>query len=162
MERIIIHWTAGGYQPNKIDYEHYHYMITGNGRIVNGNYTPEDNINCYDGKYAAHTGGGNTRAIGVAMCGMAGFKNSNQVGNYPLKPIQVEACFQLVAKLCKQYKIQIDSNHVMTHYEFGLKNPTTSSKGKIDIVYLPPYPKETAAKLGDFIRNKIEWYYNKL
>ena len=50
----------------------------------------------------------------------------------------------------------------MTHYEFGRKNPKTSSAGKIDIVYLPAYPNILQEELGDFIRNKIKWYFSKI
>ena len=162
MKRIIIHWTAGTNQPNGTDYLHYHYIINGDGLVTLGKFKPEDNLNCNDGKYAQHTGGGNTGSIGVSMCGMLGFKNSKNVGKYPLTGKQVEACFKLCAELCKKYKIAITPQTVMTHYEFGLSHPTTSSKGKIDIVYLPPYPKEPANRIGDFIRGKIKWYYNKL
>ena len=73
MKRIILHWTAGAYQPNSTDYEHYHYLVTGDGLVVKGKYKPEDNKNCNDGKYAAHTGGGNTGSIGIAMCGMMNY-----------------------------------------------------------------------------------------
>ncbi len=63
MNKIIIHWTAGTYQPNTTDLEHYHFLIDGEGKKHNGKYKPEDNENCNDGKYAAHTGGGNTGAL---------------------------------------------------------------------------------------------------
>lgn len=167
MKRIIIHWTAGTNQPNGTDYLHYHYLVNGDGIKVNGKFPVSANEVCRnDSKgnpaYAAHTGGGNTGSIGVSMCGMFGFKNSKNVGKYPLTGKQVEACFKLCAELCKKYKIAITPQTVMTHYEFGLSHPTTSSKGKIDIVYLPPYPTEPANRIGDFIRSKIKWYYNKL
>lgn len=162
MNRIVIHWTAGGYQPNSEDYNHYHYVVNKDGLIFQGKYKPEDNLNCNDGKYAAHTGGGNTGSIGVSMCGMAGFKNRNNVGNYPLTKKQVEASFKLVAELCKKYRIQITPYTVFTHYEFGMRNPNTTSKGKIDIIYLPPYPNIPANKVGDFIRQKVQWYMNKV
>ena len=68
MKRIILHWTAGANEPNNTDYQHYHYLVNGNGVVVKGKYNPEDNLNCNDGKYAQHTGGGNTGSIGVAMC----------------------------------------------------------------------------------------------
>lgn len=154
--KIIIHWTAGAYNPNSSELGHYHYLIDSNGVKHNGKYTPEDNLNCYDGKYAAHTGGGNTGAIGVAMCGMMNFKNKSSVGPYPLKAKQVEACFKLCADLAKKYNIPIEN--VMTHYEFGKLHPKTDSAGKIDIIYLPPYPNVKANEVGGFIRNKIRWY----
>ena len=162
MKRVIIHWTGGTNQPNRTEYEHYHYLINGDGLIVKGKYKPEDNLNCKDGKYAQHTGGGNTGAIGVAMCGMADFESRSDVGNYPLTKKQCEATFELVAKLCIGYDIDITSNNVMTHYEFGKRYYNTSSTGKIDIIYLPPYPEQTPDRIGNFIRNKIRWYKDRI
>ena len=130
--------------------------------VFNGVYKPEDNENCNDGRYAQHTGGGNTGAIGVSMCGMAGFTSPNNVGRYPLTRKQVESMFYFCAKLCKKYNIAITPQTVMTHYEFGQKNPKTTSFGKIDIVYLPPFPNVARDKIGDFIRDKIRWYYDKV
>lgn len=158
MRKIIIHWTAGTGSPNSTDKMHYHYLINDKGEIINGRYKPEDNENCSDGRYAQHTGGGNTGAIGVAFCGMCGFSSCNNVGKYPLTKKQCEAGFKFIAQLALKYNIAITSQTVMTHYEFGLKNPKTSSAGKVDIVYLPPYPTVSKSQVGDFIRNKIRWY----
>lgn len=160
MNKIIIHWTAGTYQPNTTDLEHYHFLIDGEGKKHNGKYKPEDNENCNDGKYAAHTGGGNTGAIGVSMCAMAGFNSAASCGNYPITPVQLEACFKLCAELCKKYNIPVEN--VWTHYEFGVNHPDTTSHGKIDIIYLPPYPLVKRNEVGGFIRNKIRWYLAKL
>ena len=160
MNKIIIHWTAGTYQPNTTDLEHYHFLIDGEGKKHNGKYKPEDNENCNDGKYAAHTGGGNTGAIGVSMCAMAGFNSAASCGNYPITPVQLEACFKLCAELCKKYNIPVEN--VWTHYEFGINHPDTTSHGKIDIIYLPPYPLVKRNEVGGFIRNKIRWYLNKM
>ena len=160
MKRIIIHWTAGGYQPNNTDRQHYHFLVDARGNVYNGIYKPEDNENCQDGRYAQHTGGGNTGSIGVSMCGMCGFRSSRDVGKYPLTKKQCESMFKFCADICKKYNIPV--TNVMTHYEFGKANPKTSSAGKIDIIYLPPYPNITTDKIGDFIRNKIKWYYTKL
>lgn len=162
MKRIILHWTAGSYQPNHTDFEHYHYLVNGQGLVIEGKYKPEDNLDCTDGKYAQHTGGGNTGSIGVSMCGMLGFKNRANVGQYPLTKAQVERCFKLVAELCKKYNIAITPQTVLTHYEFGKSHPKTKSAGKIDIVYLPPYPTVEQNKIGDFIRGKVQWYYKNL
>lgn len=159
MERIIIHWTGGGWFPNATDKEHYHFLIDKNGKTINGKYKVEDNENCTDGKYAAHCGGGNTGSIGISMCGMYGFKNSKNVGAYPLTKTQCEACFKLVAQLCKKHLINV--NNVITHYEFGLAHPKTSSNGKIDIIFLPPYPEVDKKKIGVFIRNKVKWYLER-
>ena len=162
MKRIIIHWTAGTYYPNSADKSHYHFLIDGSGNICQGVYVPEDNENCGDGRYAAHTGGGNTGSIGVALCGMYGFHGPNNVGKYPITRLQCERMFKFVAELSEKYKITISPDTVMTHNEFGLKNPKTTSFGKIDIVYLPPFPNVSKVNIGDFIRNKILWYKNKM
>lgn len=163
MKKIIIHWTAGTNQPCNTDYEHYHFLVNKDGVIIAGKYSPEDNENCNDGKYAQHCGGGNTGAIGVSMCGMYVPKNvCIKETKYPLTKIQCEAMFKLVAELCKKYNIPITNKTVLTHYEFGQTNPKTSSFGKIDIIYLPAYPDVEKNKMGDFIRNKIRWYFDKL
>lgn len=162
MKRIIIHWTAGVYQPNDHEKVCYHYLVDAEGNIIKGRFKPEENENCYDGIYAAHTGGGNTGSIGVAMCGMFVPKNTPlQMTKYPLTKIQCERCFKLIAELSKQYNIPITSQNVMTHYEFGLKHPNTSSAGKIDITWLPPY-QLSAGEIGSFIRNKARWYLARL
>lgn len=162
MKKVVIHWTAGANQPNNTDYEHYHFLVNKDGIVVAGKYTPEDNEDCTDGEYAQHCGGGNTGAIGVSMCGMYGFKDKNNVGKYPLTKKQCEATFKLVAELCKKYNIAITNKTVFTHYEFGQSHPNTSSYGKIDIVYMPPYPEIEKNKVGDFIRNKVRLYFERL
>lgn len=158
MKRIILHWTAGTNQPNSTDYEHYHYLINGDGMVINGKYTPEDNLDCSDKKYAQHTGGGNTGSIGVAMCGMYGYKSPSCVGNFPLTATQCETTFKKVAQLCKKYNIKITPEIVLTHYEFGKSHPNTTSHGKIDITFLPYLPKLKADEVGNYIRNKVIWY----
>lgn len=163
MKRIILHWTAGAYKPNEIDKQHYHYLIDDTGKVYNGNHKPEDNLNCSDGNYAAHTGGGNTGSIGIAVCGMYNYSPTKGITStpYPLTKVQCERMFKLVAELCKKYNLPINSDTVMTHYEFGKKHPDTTSSGKIDITVLPEYTV-SSDNIGDFIRNKAKWYYDKL
>lgn len=158
MKRIIIHWSAGGYYPTDYEKEHYHYLVDKDGKIHNGKFQPEDNEFCRAGRYAAHTGGGNTGSIGIALCAMAGFKTPNNLGNYPILKKQFESMAEFCAKLVEKYKLEINTKTVMTHYEFGLNNPRTTSAGKIDIIYLPPYPWLSKEEIGSFIRSKIKWY----
>ena len=161
MKRIIIHWTAGSYNVNSAVLNSYHYAVDDKGGVVPCNHRPEDNENCQDGNYAAHTGGGNTGSIGVSMCGMYGFDLKNKKTKYPLTKKQCEATFKLVAELCKKYNIKVSPQTVMTHYEFGQQNKKTSSYGKIDITYLPPYPDIKPQDCGTFIRTKVNWYYKR-
>jgi len=158
MKKLIMHWTAGSYNPSFYDRQFYHYLVDGEGAVHKGVYAPEDNLDCSDGKYAAHTGGGNTGAIGVALCAMAGFVSRQKPGAYPVRKKQLEAFMCLCAELCARYNIPVTQQCVMTHYEFGKLHPSTSSAGKIDIVYLPPYPQVAQAAVGGFLRQKIKWY----
>lgn len=161
MKRIIIHWTAGQYNPNATDLADYHFLVDNLGKVYQYptmKHKPEDNLNCKDDNYAHHTGGGNTDSIGVSMCGMMNFKDKNHVGNFPLTAIQFEATMQLCAKLARKYNIEITPDTAMTHYEFGQKHPDTPSFGKIDIVFIPAYPWLSKDDIGNFIRSKIRWY----
>lgn len=158
MKRIIIHWTAGGPVPTAYESERYHFLVDSLGKVHLGKFKPEANLNCKEGMYAAHTGGGNTGSIGVSMCAMANFKNKNDQGPFPITKVQFEAAMKLCAQLAKKYGIKINPDTVMTHYEFGQDNPRTTSYGKIDIVFLPPYPWIGRNDVGSFIRSKIRWY----
>jgi len=158
MKNIIIHWTAGGHVPTSYEKEFYHFLVDSLGKINLGRFKPEANLVCRQGMYAAHTGGGNTGSIGVALCAMANFKNKNDVGDFPITKTQFEAAMKLCAQLAKQYNIDITPDNVMTHYEFGQKHPETTSYGKIDIIFLPPYPWVSQEDVGSFIRSKIRWY----
>lgn len=161
MKKLIMHWSGGSYSPSFYDKQFYHYLVDSEGRVFNGIYAPEDNLDCSDGRYAAHTGGGNTGAIGVALCGMADFISAEKSGSYPIKKKQLEAFLALCARLCVKYNIPITQQCVMTHYEFGKLHPATASAGKIDIIYLPPYPKVAQAAIGGFLRQKIKWYRDR-
>ena len=101
--RICIHHTAGTNKPNATDRHAYHFLIDGEGNIHNGDFKPEDNINCNDGKYAQHCREGNTGTIGVSFCGNRGD------GKYPLTKKQLEAGFKFIAELAKKYKISWNS-----------------------------------------------------
>ena len=157
-----MHWSAGTYAPSFYDKQFYHFLVDGEGAVHKGIYPPEANLNVQDGKYCAHTGGGNTGAIGVALCGMANFRSKDDVGKFPIKPKQLESFLELCARLCVKYSIPINAKTVMTHYEFGLANPKTTSAGKVDICYLPPYPTVEKRNVGAFLRQKIRWYAEKI
>ena len=163
MNKLIYHWTGGAYSPNLIDKQHYHFVIDNNGKVFSGKFKPENNEKCIAFQYAAHTGGGNTGSIGIAFCGMFGFKNKNQSGKYPLTLKQIEKGFCLGAELIIKYNININNKlSVQTHYGFGKRNPNTTSSGKIDIIYLPPYPNVSQDDVENFIYSKVKWYYKKL
>lgn len=158
MKKIILHWTAGGPVPTSYEKGCYHYLVDSLGKVHLGMFKPEANEICRTGMYAPHTGGGNTGAIGVAMCAMANFRNKNNQGHFPITRVQFEATMKLCAELADKYFIQITPATVMTHWEFGQNHPDTTSHGKIDIIFLPPYPWISKEDVGVFIRSKIRWY----
>ncbi len=162
LNKICNHWTAGTHNHCIKDLESYHYLIDKNGKIYKGKYKPEDNINCNDGKYAAHCGGGNTGCIGLSVCGMADFDLSKKQTKYPLTQKQIEALCSLNAYLSVKYNIDISKNSIFTHYEFDKKQPKSKQKGKIDITYLPFMPNLNKDSIGNYIRNKTSWYKSKI
>lgn len=157
LKRIIIHWTAGTNTVNAIDKEHYHFIVDGTGKVVNGDHKPEDNISTSDGIYAAHTRGANAGAIGVSMAGMMGATGPTQLGLYPMTKIQWDSCMSLVKKLAKKYKIPVTRSTILTHAEvqqtLGIKQ-----NGKVDISFGVPGKPElrTALAVGDHIRASVK------
>lgn len=155
-DKITFHHTAGTYKPNSTDLKAYHYLIDNKGKIIPGIYTIADNVNCQDGKYAAHCGGGNTKNIGIAFCANYGFSERTLHSTFPLTREQLEAGFKLAAELSIKHNISITEDKIFTHYEFDQKK--TKPAGKIDIIYLPPFSYVNKKEVGKFIRNKVQWY----
>ena len=157
MKRIILHHTGGSYIPNPTDKKAYHYLIDNLGHIYCGKYKPEDNENCNDGKYAAHTLRGNTGSIGISACCNFNFNLRDKVSRYPITNIQFETMCQLTARMCIKYKIPV--SQVYTHYGFDLAH--NIKQGKVDITYLPWKTELTPIQVQDYFRNKINWYIKR-
>ena len=152
MKRIIIHHTAGSYIPNNTDKKAYHYLIDNNGKVFEGTYKPEDNENCNDGKYAAHTLKGNTGSIGVSACCNMKFNLTTKVSPYPLTLTQFKSICKLCSELCKKYKISVDN--IFTHYGFDLAH--NIKQGKVDITYLPFKPELNPIQVQNYFRTEIK------
>ena len=133
LSKICLHWTGGNNYPCDKDLDSYHFCVDKDGKIYKGTYEPEDNINCQDGIYARHCGGGNTGCIGISACGMKGFT---------------------------ERKILINEKQVFTHYEFDQRKQ--KPEGKIDIIYIPYLPNLQINRIGGYFRNKIEWYKQQI
>lgn len=165
---VIGHWTGGQLHPNKYDLNAYQLLIDCEAAIYRGVAQ-----GC-----TSSTGGMNSITYNIACCG--GLSTSK------LTPIQVEKFFKTCAEKIKVYGLTIDKFY--THAEIGemcrgyrLKQQgkpyDTKHKiitdllsynqwlyqniGKIDLTELPQI-KGNAFDTGDFIRNKIQWYYNKI
>lgn len=156
MDRIINHWTAGGYQVSLTDKEHYHIIIDGNGKLVRGDNSIKANVSTNDADgYAAHTYQCNTKSIGVSCAAMLGaVEVPFNPGPYPLKEIQWLTQAQVNAELCKKYKIKVTKTTVLQHGEVQ-KNLGIAQKGKWDINKLPWLPNMTPAQVGDAFRDEV-------
>lgn len=157
MKRIIMHWTAGTNKASKIDRQHYHFIVEGDGTVVAGNLPPEANLSAKDGEYAAHTKNCNTGSIGVSVAAMAGARERPfSAGRFPITPQQPKALARLVAKLCQQYDIPVTRKTVLTHAEV---QPTLgiAQSGKWDITWLPGMTApEDPVKAGDWLRGLVK------
>lgn len=156
MKRIILHWTAGNYKASGLDKQHYHYIVEGDGTVVQGKFKPEANLAFRSGGYAAHTLNCNTDSIGVAVAAMAGAVQSPfKFGLSPITDAQIKSLVRLVAQLCRTYSIPVKSDTVLTHAEV---QPTLGiqQRGKWDITWLPGFSKsEAPIFVGDILRDKI-------
>lgn len=158
---IILHHTGGNYKPNEIDLKSYQLLIDGEGNSHKGT------------KKTSSTGGMNSITYNIAVCCHFGYKSPELQGNYPLTHIQFEAMCKKAAEACKCFNVPI--KNVYTHYEIGqmcrsqeiLKLTTwnkwlISNMSKIDLNYLNFKPDIKTDEVGDYIRNKINWYYKEL
>lgn len=160
LNKICLHWTAGANTPCNVDLKAYHFCIDKYGRIFKGYYKPEDNLNCQDGNYAKHCGGGNTGCIGLSVCGMYGFDLLNKKTKYPLTQNQIEALCCLTGYLSNFYSIPINEKTVFTHYEFDARQK--KRQGKIDITHLPYLLTLSVDEVGSYLRQKSAWYKQKI
>jgi N-acetyl-anhydromuramyl-L-alanine amidase AmpD len=156
MDRIIIHWTAGGNKANATDKKHYHVLIEGDGRVVAGDHPIKANKAPLSKAYAAHTLNCNTGSIGVSLCGMVGAVESPfKPGNAPITKVQFEAAIKEVARLAKEYGIAVSPKTILTHAEVEA-NLGIKQRGKWDITILPWDTKVKGAKVvGDLIRSGV-------
>ena len=165
MQRIIVHWTAGGTNPSSNDLVHYHLLLSGSGKLHKG--IPSIKLNSGSVKkesgYAAHTLNCNSGSIGVSLCGMLNAtENPLFAGKYPLTEEQWnDALPQVLAELCQFYNIPITPKTVLTHAEVQ-KNLGITQRGKWDIAWLPHNGMRGADKVGDDMRKRAQEALNQL
>lgn len=153
MQRIIVHWTAGGHKASGLDRTHYHILIEDDGKLVRG--TPSIDLNQAPVRrgYAAHTLNCNSGSIGVSLCCMAGAVESPfSAGSAPMTRRQWETLPKVLAALCKRYGIPATPQTVLSHAEvqdtLGIKQ-----RGKWDISRLAFDPIVRGARAcGDLFR----------
>jgi N-acetyl-anhydromuramyl-L-alanine amidase AmpD len=157
--RLILHWSAGSYKASASDKEHYHLMVQGDGTVVRGDHTIDDNNSTGDGDYAAHTSQLNTGSVGLSMCCMAGAEESPfDPGPYPMLESQWKMAAIVAADVCRAYDIRIDKSHVLSHAEV---QPTLgiTQRGKWDVARLPwDLSARGAIVCGDIFRELVRCF----
>lgn len=140
MERIVIHWTAGGPQPSLLDKSHYHFLVAQDGNVHKGVYSVKANARPFraiPGTYAAHALNFNAGAIGISLCGMAGATESPfRAGPYPIRESQWIVASQVAAECCLKYGIDPAIYAVCQHGEIE-KRWGVKQKQKWDVCKLP-------------------------
>lgn len=164
MKRISLHWTGGSHTASSYDIEHYHGLVEGDGRRVNGANPPEANKAPLGSDYVRHTGGMNTDCIGLAICAMGGSdvsENPLRVGRFGPTHEQIEELALWAAEMCLIYGIDVTPDTVFLHAEvlprWGV------GVYKWDITVWPGEPDQlTAQDAGDRMRAKVLAYKNVL
>jgi hypothetical protein len=110
VERIILHWTAGGPYPNLIDGLHYHLLVDKDGHVSRGRFPV--------GRWCPHTRHLNTGSVGIAACGMAKAEPSPfSAGPSPLNEAQVAMLCAAAAEVAVRYDLVVTERTVLTHCE---------------------------------------------
>ncbi len=137
MERIHLHWTAGGNKANSTDKNAYHILVEGDGSLILGDRSIRENARPITDRYARHTKGANSGAIGVSLCCMAGVRLESEYKNTsaPMTQTQWEVGLQVIADLVEKYGILITPTTVLTHAEVE-PNLNVAQDGKWDITRL--------------------------
>ena len=153
MQRVIVHWTAGGHKASALDRAHYHILIEGDARLVRGIPTIPMNQAPPKKGYAAHTLNCNSGSIAVSACCMLGSNERPfRPGKSPLTRAQWEMIPRVLADLSRRYGIPVSPKTMLSHAEvqstLGIKQ-----RGKWDISVLPfDVTVNTAKKAGDLMR----------
>lgn len=157
MKRIVVHWTGGSYEPSAYERTRYHSFTTGDGEFVEGDKPPEANSSPLGPDYVRHTGGGNSDAIGHALCGMGGrdvTESPLNLGSYPIRREQFAASARHLADYCQIYNIPPVPGRLETHAEFHKR--TGVGRYKWDITALEGSKRTMPPEaIGDELRRMV-------
>ena len=161
----ILHWSAGHYGQFFSD---YHVNIDEDGSL----FISEEDLSVT----LAHTWKRNTGSIGISLACAFG-ATTNDLGDEPPTPAQIEAMAQAIVAICDGLWLTIDKNHVMTHgeaadnedglsphEEYGPK--TTCERWDLEFLGTDESPSfnpyaEDGSRGGDILRGKANWYRNE-
>lgn len=133
--RVVLHWTAGRWTPSLLDRAHYHLLLDGAGK-------PRRGIRPVGAKLP-HTRGLNTGSVGLALCGMAGARQSPfDPGPWPIHERQWRLAARAAAEILQRYRLYDDPQDppparlVLSHCEVGAVYGV-EQRGKWDVSVLP-------------------------
>lgn len=153
VQRVIMHWTAGGYKPTAFDQLHYHFLIDGEGKAVRGPRAP--------GLYLPHVRAFNTGSVGLSICAMAGAVQHRTDGKAPLTKLQWERACQAAAEIIHRYDLPVSERTVLCHSEvFAVYG--VAQRGKWDVDRLPFEPNTPRDEVHRQMRRKAAWYLERL
>lgn len=160
VNRIVMHHAGGALEPSAFDLQHYHRMVTGSGKVLDGKFPISANTigrRLTAGTYAAHTKNLNGGAIGLALAAMANgeWSNPRACRAFPTV-LQMSAFIHEAARLCCEYGIEVTRQTVLSHAEVQTTLGVTQS-GKWDFDYDPfgILDSRDPIVIGDMLRAKI-------
>lgn len=154
--RIIVHWTAGSYNPTTHDLACYHWLIDGTGHAIRGKYPI--------GQYGPpnHTRMLNTGSVGLSMCAMGGARERPfQAGQWPLNVLQWERCAQAAAEILHAYALPLSERTCLMHSE-AWRVYRRPQLGKWDVNVVPFQRDLPPAEVHALFRRKVAWYLDRL
>lgn len=152
-KRVILHWTGGTGRASDLDKKHYHFLIEQDGTIVSGLHRIDANDLSHRLPRASHTLNLNTHSVGISMCGMHG-ATERDLGQFPLREIQVEGMAALVAQICARYDIPVTRDTVLGHGEVqSILN--VAQRNKWDPLVLPWRRALNFDETGDYLRDRV-------
>jgi hypothetical protein len=144
VQRVILHWTAGGPYPNMVDLLHYHLLVDKDGHVSRGRFPI--------GRWCPHTRMLNTGSVGLSACGMAQAEPAPfHSGPSPLTEAQIAALAAAAARVLAHYGLPVTERTCLTHCEvprvYGVEQ-----RGKWDISWLPGMQSPDRQVAGDRLR----------
>ena len=112
---IVIHHTADGRPLRKswkrwwMRYPSYNFGITKDAELVEGRPLTVRGAHCIADKYPYTNVDMNWHSIGIVLEGDYEEEHAT--------PEQLEVLYQIVSKMCKEYKIPFDKKHIIPHME---------------------------------------------
>ena len=148
--RIILHWSAGNYNPSRFDLAHYHCMINGDGEAVKGLWNAGQTAPPW------HTRWLNSGSYGLSIAAMRGAVQGGPYGGQPMKQIQWERSAQAAAELVDAFNLRLSKRTCLSHMEvnwvYGLRQRRWDVSELPWVRHLPK--EEVFAKW----RRKVSWY----